>query len=81
MEFIYNNSVYNNTRTSLFRALYSYNPNIGVNAKDSVPEGKKVATTYKRIKIMQEEREDFINRLRKASIIYKKYYNKKYKLL
>ena len=52
MEFIYNNSVYNSTRISLFRALYSYNPNINVNAKDSILEGKKVVTTYKRIKII-----------------------------
>ena len=63
MKFIYNNSVYNSTRTSPFRALYSYNPSIGVNAKDSVLEGKKVATTYKRIKIVHEEYKDFTNRL------------------
>ena len=52
MEFIYNNNIYNSTRTSLFKALYSYNPSIGLNAKDSILEGKKVATTYKRIKII-----------------------------
>ena len=61
MEFIYNNSVYNSTRISLFRALYSYNLIIGVNAKDSVPKGKKATTTYKRIKIVQKERKDLIN--------------------
>ena len=61
MEFIYNNSVYNSTKISLFRALYSYNPSISVNAKDSIPEGKKVATTYKRIKIVQKERKDLTN--------------------
>ena len=52
MKFIYNNSVYNSTKISLFRALYSYNPSIGVNARDSVLKGKKVATTYKKIKII-----------------------------
>ena len=52
MEFIYNNSIYNNIRISVFRALYSYNPSIGLNAKDSVLKGKKIATTYKRIKII-----------------------------
>ena len=52
MEFIYNNSVYNSTKISLFRALYSYNPSINVNARDSIPKGKKVATTYKIIKIV-----------------------------
>ena len=52
MEFIYNNSVYNSIRISLFRALYSYNPSISVNAKDSVLKGKKVVTIYERIKIV-----------------------------
>ena len=52
MEFIYNNNVYNSIRTSLFKALYSYNPSIGVNAKESVLEGEKVATIYERIKII-----------------------------
>ena len=52
MKFIYNNSVYNSTRISLFKALYSYNPIISVNAKDNILEGKKVAIIYKRIKII-----------------------------
>ena len=61
MKFIYNNSIYNSTRISLFRALYSYNSNIGVNAKDSVLEEKKIVTIYEKIKIIQKEHKDLIN--------------------
>ena len=52
MKFIYNNSAYNNTRISLFKALYSYNLSISINTKDSVLKGKKVTIIYKRIKII-----------------------------
>jgi hypothetical protein len=78
-EFAYNNSTHDSTGMPPFQALYGFCPSMTINAGDSVPEGRKAATAWERIQIIQEERETLMNHLRNASESQKKYYDQKHK--
>jgi hypothetical protein len=77
-EFTYNNSVHSSTGSTPFRLLYGFDPELGLNVGDDVPEGK-VPAAEERIKLLVEERERLSSNLRKAHEEHRKYYDAKHK--
>jgi hypothetical protein len=79
-EFIYNNSIHVSTGFTLFKLLYSINPELGFNIEDNILE-KGAPVAKKRIRLLGEKHKKLIVTLRSAAESYKKYYNAKHKTL
>ena len=77
-EFTYNNSVHATTKTSPFRYLYGFDPELGFNVGDAVLEGGAISAE-ERVKIIAKERALLTDNLRKATDSHKKYYDAKHK--
>lgn len=77
-EFTYNNSVHATTGYPPFRLLYGFDPELGFNVEDDIPEGG-APLAQERIKLLIKEREDLIGTLKTAQDSHKKYYDRTHK--
>ena len=64
-EFVYNNSVYSTTRTSLFFAIYKYHPNTPSTVRDDRPEGE-VPTAREAVEKIKSEGKALTERWQRA---------------
>ena len=75
-EFAYNNSRSSSTKTTPFKALYSYNPELrfDIDVKDNANRGEAPAA-YERVKKLKELRERLTDELLRSQERQAKYYN------
>ena len=76
--FIYNNNFNYTLRISLFKALYSYDPEFYVDVVNNVPK-KEIPTAINKVQKLHKLRKTLKKQLIKIQKKQAKYYNKRYK--
>jgi transposase InsO family protein len=76
-EFAYNNSWSSSTKTTPFKALYGYDPELRFNVEDNANRGEAPAA-HERVKTLQELRDKLRDELLHSQERQAKYYNKRH---